>query len=154
MSRISVRGVIIGGIVDVVATNIITIPLVMVAAMQANVAELPRAEQTQAVASAMQSSPTFLLAGFILGSLCSLLGGYVAARLAKSDALLNAALSSWLAVGLGVYQMFGKSPFFSPVEQVLILVSTPILAAIGGVAWQRQKGKAGLSSASGPLSAA
>jgi hypothetical protein len=154
MSRISVKGVIIGGIVDIVATNIVTIPLVVVVSMQLNIAEIPKAQQSQAVTSAMHSSPSFLLAGIILGSLCSVLGGYVAARIAKSDALLNAALSSWLAVGLGVYSMFGKSEFLSPAQHVLFLVATPALAAVGGSVWQRQKGKAEPSSASAPLSTA
>jgi hypothetical protein len=154
MSRISVKGAIIGGIVDVVATNIISIPLVVVVAMQISVDELPKAERTQAITSAMHSSPTFLVTSLILGSLCSVLGGYVAARIAKSGALLNAALSSWLAVAMGVYSMFGKSNFLSPVQHVLLLIATPVLAAMGGVVWQRQKEKAELSSASAPLSAA
>lgn len=154
MSRISVKGVIIGGIVDIVATNIVTIPLIMVVAMQVSIAEIPKAEQTQMLMSTMRNSPSFFVTGVILGSLCSVLGGYVAARIAKSDALLNAALSSWLCVGIGVYSMFGKTNFLSPAQHVMYLVASPALAAVGGALWQRYGGKAELSSATAPLSAA
>lgn len=118
MSRISFKGVIVGGIVDIGATNVVTIPLIAIVAMQVNIAEIPKAEQTQLLMSTMRNSPSFFLAGILLGSLCSVLGGYVAARIAKSDALLNAALSSWLCVAFGVYSLFGKSSFLSSAQHV------------------------------------
>ena len=42
---------------------------------------------------------------FLVGAACSVLGGYVAARIAKRDEILNTAVSSFLCVGMELYAM-------------------------------------------------
>lgn len=41
----------------------------------------------------------------LLGALCSVLGGYVAARLAARSELVNGALSAFLCIAFGLYAL-------------------------------------------------
>ena len=148
VQKISFKGVIIGGLVDIVATYLAVIPLSIVLAMQVNVASVPKAQQGQVLAAAMRSSSMFFLSGIIIGSLCSILGGYVAARIAKHEALLNGALSAWLCIGIGISSMFGKSDTMTPVQHVLYLIASPMLAALGGLLWQRRAARIGAGAGS------
>ena len=50
----------------------------------------------------LKTSIVFLAALSMLGGFCSILGGYVSARIAKHDEVLNGALSSILCIGFGV----------------------------------------------------
>ena len=152
MSKISFKGVIIGGIVDIVATYLAVIPLSVILAIRANISSVPKAQQAVVLAAAIHDSPLFLLSGIIVGSLCSILGGYVAARVAKSEALLNGALSAWLCIGVGIYAMLGKSNTMTPVQHALYLLASPALGALGGVVWQRLAAKAA-ADGSAPLAA-
>jgi hypothetical protein len=137
MSKISLKGVLVGGIVDIVTTSILAIPLVVVLAAHTNISALPKAQQTQVLTAAMHDSPMFFFTGLIAGSLASILGGYVAARIARSEALLNGALSSWLCVASGIYSMLGNSDSMTPTQHALYLLASPVLGALGGALWQR-----------------
>ena len=132
MRAISWNGVILGGITDIVATNIVETPLAIIAVRGSNFSSLPASERGQALVALMQGSPGIQMSGWVLGAMCSVLGGYVAARLAKRDELMNGALSASFCVGLGVYSLVGgHSPF--PLWQHLIAVlGTPFLGAYGG----------------------
>jgi hypothetical protein len=143
VSKISIKGVLVGGIVDIVTTEILAFPLLIVVAARANISALPKAQQTQVLTAAIHDSSMFFLTGLIAGSLASILAGYVAARIAKSEALLNGALSSWLCVAVGIYSMLGKSDSMTPTQHVLYLLASPVLGALGGALWQRTAMKAG-----------
>jgi hypothetical protein len=91
MRRLSVIAVLVGGIVDIVATNIAAIPIVIVAIAKVG-SNTPQEELPAALAS-LRSDPLLFIAAFIVGSACSALGGYVAARIAKRAEVLNGALS-------------------------------------------------------------
>jgi len=75
VTRISPKGVIIGGVVDIVATNLVALPVLIVAAAKANAAQLPKEEQARALLDTLQASPALLGIQLVLGSLCSVLGG-------------------------------------------------------------------------------
>lgn len=51
------EGILIGGIVDIVATSVVTFSIMIVAAARANVASLPKPEQTKVIGAVMQTSP-------------------------------------------------------------------------------------------------
>src|SRR5215471_6821347 len=93
MHRISLRGVAIGNITDIVATYVVLIPLMVYFAISSG---LPPAK-------IFKESTVLYISYAILGGVCSVLGGYVSARIAKHDELLNGALSSILCVGGGIY---------------------------------------------------
>jgi hypothetical protein len=93
MNRISLKGVAIGNIADIVATYVVMLPLIIYIVVSSG---LPPAE-------ILKESTVFYVSYAILGGICSVLGGYVSARIAKHDELLNGALSSILCVGGGMY---------------------------------------------------
>ena len=93
INRISLKGVAIGNITDIVATYVVMLPLIISIAVSSG---LPPAE-------VLKGSTVFYVSYTILGGICSVLGGYVAARIAKHDELLNGALSAILCVGGGMY---------------------------------------------------
>jgi len=142
VGKISIKGVLVGGIVDIVTSSILAIPLIVVLVARANISALPKAQQTPVLTAAMHDSPMFFFTGLIAGSLASILGGYVAARIAKSEALLNGALSSWLCIASGIYSMLGKSDSMTPTQHALYLLASPVLGALGGALWQRMAMKA------------
>lgn len=133
MRTLSAKGIILGGITDIVATNVASFPLIVVAAARTNVVGLSKAEQTKALITAMQTSPALQVTGWLVGALCSVLGGYVAARLAKRGEVVNGACSSYLCIGLGVYGIFAASSPTVPLWQHLVaFVASPALGALGG----------------------
>jgi hypothetical protein len=136
MSQVSVKGVVIGGVTDIVATNIAALPVVVIAAMQAGVHTLPKAEQAKATADALQNTPSLFLATMFLGMLCSVLGGYVAARIAKRGAVLNGALSAFLCIGFGVYALVAGTNTVSPWMHAAAFLLSPALGALGGYLWE------------------
>jgi hypothetical protein len=89
----------------------------------------------------VQRTPSLYFTQLALGALASVLGGYVAARLAKRGAVLNGALSAFLCVGFGVYAMFTKPDAMGPWAHVGFLVVSPMLGAVGGWLWERRFGR-------------
>jgi hypothetical protein len=132
MRTLSLKGVLLGGIADIVATNVAAFPLMIVAAAQANVAGLPKAEQSKALLAAIQASFGLQVTGWILGGLCSVLGGYVAARLARRGEVVNGALSAYLCVGLGIVSWVTGSASLPAWQHVVAFVVSPALGAVGG----------------------
>jgi hypothetical protein len=135
--RVSVVAVVIGGITDVLATNILAIPLVVYVVMKYGVSHTSVA--AAAIVSAIHSNLWLYGSQLAIGISCSALGGYVAAKIAKHDELLNGLLSSFLCVAIGVYSIvLGKGSQSVPV-QILLLISSPAFALLGGYFRQTQK---------------
>ena len=88
MKRISLKGVIVGNIIDILATNIVVL-----------ITSKPVGSIVGANPHILAESGAFKILSGILGGPCSVSGGYVAARLARHDELLNGALSSIIASG-------------------------------------------------------
>ena len=139
MSRVSFKGVIIGGIVDIGATFVAAFPVGVYAFIVSGVSKLPQAQQAQALADAMRNTPSVYIAGLLVGALCSVLGGYVAARIARHDELLNGALSSFLCVATGLYAVARGTQGTPPWVHVLLLIISPLLGALG--AYLRLRGR-------------
>jgi putative membrane protein (TIGR04086 family) len=75
----------------------------------------------------------------LLGLACSVLGGYVAAWLAKHDELLNGGLSSLLCAAIGIYSIASGKDSHAPSVQVLMLISAPVCGFLGGYLRLRQR---------------
>jgi lysozyme family protein len=145
MRQLSVKGIVLGGITDIVATNIVAFPIIIIAALRANALDLPKEEQTRAVIDTLQSTPSLFVTQLVLGALCSMLGGYVAAKIAKRGPLLNGALSAFLCVGFGLYSLVAKTDALGPWAHAGFLVLSPALGAVGGWLWQRRRQSKGTS---------
>jgi hypothetical protein len=126
MSRVSVKGVLIGAIVDVVSSGIVGLPLVVYVMMHVGITE------RSAVISLLRADSTLHSIQLTLGLACSILGGYVAARIAKHDEVLNGALSSFLCVLLGIYSAASSKVLELPAEHVLLFAASFGAAAFGG----------------------
>jgi hypothetical protein len=82
MKRVSFKGVAIGNVVDIVASNVVMVP-VMIYVLASMKTGSPPDLDAASVAAALKTSNIFLAASTILGGLCSILGGYVSARIAS-----------------------------------------------------------------------
>lgn len=74
------------------------------------------------------TDPVLLTVSLILGGFADILGGYIAAKIAKRNYLLNAFLTSFLCVLLNLSES-DKIPFMFTLIGV---IGTPILTTIGG----------------------
>jgi len=124
MKRISLKGVVIGNIVDIVSTNIAVLPIMMYILISSGLSEVTADSATRV----LMASSAFRVSSIILGALCSVLAGYVSARIAKHDEVLNGALSSILCVAGGVYALLGGSAAL----HLALLPLGPVLGALGG----------------------
>ncbi|HET7552533.1 MAG TPA: hypothetical protein VFK04_14680 [Gemmatimonadaceae bacterium] len=135
MRRISIAGVLAGGVVDIIATNVLAIPVIFAAADMAN-ADLAGAARNQVVPILMgvlRNHPVLYIAGFVGGAMASVLGGYVAARIAKRGHLWNGALSSYLCIGSSIYALATGTGGTIPLWQhIAFLPLSPALGALGG----------------------
>ena len=134
--KVSFVGVATGGITDVVASSLLAFPLVIYIVV--NYKPSPAPGGSAAIASVFHSS-IWMYGQLAIGLGCAVLGGYVAARIAKHDELLNGLLSSFLCIAFGTYSvLLGKN--FEPVlAQVFLLTAAPAFALLGGYLRQIQK---------------
>ena len=131
MHKISVKGVVVGGVTDIVATVILTIPLIFYV-IATELTGTPKNPLQAAVMAAIRANPLVYRLQSLIGLACSVLGGYVAARVAKHDERLNGLLASFLSVALGVYSLAtGKNsgPLLLP---ILLLIASPLCSWLGG----------------------
>lgn len=134
MKRVSLKGVVIGNIVDIILTNIAVVLIVILIFILTP--PEPAGDATATIRAVMASS-TFWVPSFILGALCSALAGYVSAWIAKHDELLNGALSSILCVSSGVYGVFSGNALL----HLALLPIGPVLGALGGYLYSRRNPK-------------
>ena len=138
MSRISVRAILIGGIVDTLLTLVLLLPIMAWVGVGAGVFELPDAQQSAALARAFEENYGAYIAGVLLGSMSSMVGGYVAARIADRAHLLNGALSAWFCFVLTVYGVLFDRSSLTSLWYLLFLPLGPALAALGGAEARRR----------------
>ena len=139
MSKVSVKGVLIGAGVDVVASVVLGLPIAFNAMLRVDLSHMPNAQASAAMAAAIHANVPLYVAQLLVGLACSVLGGYMAAWLAKHDELLNGGLSSFLCVALGIYTMASGKDSNALWVQVLMLLASPALALIGGDLMRRQR---------------
>lgn len=146
MGKISLKGVVIGGITDIVATNILAIPLIAYVIAAFGLSHLPPDQMSIAIVSTIHDHWPLHLVQATTGIGCSILGGYVAARLARRGELLNGTLSSFLCVGIGIYSIITGQATETPIAAIVALVSSPVFALLGGYLRSMQGRKAALAS--------
>jgi hypothetical protein len=139
MNRISVKGVAIGNIVDIVSTKVV----VLLVAMYILMSSAPAVHDVGSASQVLMASSGFKVASSILGALCSVLGGYVSARVARHDDVLNGALSSILCVGFGVYALISGGAANELGLHLAFLPLSPALGALGGYLSSRRNARQG-----------
>ena len=114
----------VGGFIDVALTIVLSILLMIYAAAQLDVANLPQDQ----IRIAIRANALFHALQLLIGIVGSIFGGYVAAWLAKRNELFNGALSSFLCVAMGLYSI-SSGPL---VEKIIPLAASPVLGLLGG----------------------
>jgi len=138
MRKVSIKGVLVGGVVDVAATTILAIPLAIYAMAKFHLLDAPKGSG-HAVASAIHASPWRYGVQLLIGLGCSVLGGYVGAWIAKHDELLNGLLSSFLCTVTGIYSIVAVKNSGSVSEHVFLLIAAPLFGLFGGYLRHIQK---------------
>ena len=121
-----------GGISDIVATNIFTLPVVLYILTSFGVARVPKDQMQAAYVAVVHANLGLYVLLLTIGVACSVLGGYIAAWIAKHDELLNGTLSSWLCVGSGIYALAAGKSLVALPESLLLLAAGVAAAAFGG----------------------
>jgi hypothetical protein len=140
VSKVSFRGVFVGAITDIVATDLLNIPLVMYEISKHDTSNLPKEQAHATLVAAWHGDTLVYLAGLFIGLACSVFGGYVAAYIAEHDELLNGLLSSFLCVTMGVYSIAaGHYPSSRWIEAAMLSAAAPICGLAGGYLRFRQR---------------
>jgi hypothetical protein len=137
--KISPKGVLIGGIVDVLSSSLLGVPLAIYAASKVDLAHTPKEQLASAIAAVSHATPWLYGTQLLLGLACSVLGGYVGAWLANRDERLNGAASSFLCVAIGIYSIASGKDSHALWVQILMLISAPVCGYIGGFLRLRQR---------------
>jgi hypothetical protein len=141
--RISLLGIIVGGVTDIAFTNTLLLPIFVFAlASDRRIMSLPHAQQQGSLLALLETNPALHATSFASGAFCSILAGYVAAWIAKHDEVLNGAFSSFLCIGLALYAFshgqFGGPPWLA----IALLPLSPALGAAGGYLRQAYRRRA------------
>lgn len=131
MSAISIKGVVIGTVFDIVASGIFGVVFVMIYAATAGITA---PEDLAGVATA----PEFRVFSYVSGGLISIIAGYLAARIAGRGELVNGTLSSVLCVGLGLVAALVSHPPEFGIKEILQFAFSPLLGLLGGYLRLRQ----------------
>ena len=139
MRRVSLLGVGAGGIIDIVATNVAAFPVLVYAAIKVDMTRLPQEQQVAALVEYLQSHSYLFVITMILGSLCSILGGYIAALIARHDEVLNGALSAFLCVTFGLVSLGSSENTLPAWVHVAFVPFSIALGALGGAIRRSQR---------------
>jgi hypothetical protein len=137
MSKVSIPGVAVGGVVDILASNALSVPLAVYLASKINLNQVPENQIPDQMLGLLHANPGLYALQLLIGVACTVLGGYVAALIARREQVLNGALASFLCVAFGVYAIVSGKSADPTAIQVSLIVLSPILGAAGG--WLRLK---------------
>ena len=129
--KISLKGVIIGAVIDVVGTNIWGLIAIVY------IFSVYHVHQGAELTDALKSDPVISILNWIIGGGFTVLGGYFAARIAKHDELINGTLASFLCVLFALLAIGSTSILWV----IIGVVVNPILGFLGGYLRSLQKQK-------------
>jgi hypothetical protein len=135
--RVCLRGIIIGGMTNLVGSMAMLVPVAIGAAMRIDLSALAPGERALAVAEALQR-PGYQLPALLLGSLFSVVGGYVSARCAQRAEVMNGALASIPSMLLGVSPLLGGHVPLPLWQHLGLFALCPVVGALGGYLRLRQ----------------
>lgn len=128
---------------DFVATNVLYIPIVIVARSRLHAAHLSGHELRAALLHVIETTPLLHVANVSSGLASCVLGGYVAGRIARRHEVLNGTVSAWLGVTLTVYNVFARSGPIDVASNLALIAAGVACAALGGFLALRTRAPAG-----------
>ena len=142
---LKIRPIIIGAVVDYVATYLLVMLYVIVYYVKDPLEKggLPE-EAIEKALQQMIASQEGLLALLVIGALCTALGGYIAGRLAKADAVKHGALVGAVSLIVGALQsgMAGEASLVPDWHLFLGYILAIPAGALGGFfaqGWAKQR---------------
>jgi hypothetical protein len=132
LKKISFLGFLVGSVVDIVASNIWGVFATFYVIATHSLLSTSATTMTSQVLQIFKNDPLIITANLIVGGLCSILGGYIGALIARHDELLNGALSSFFCVMLGIYSIVNGSSSSPLALALLSLLIGPALCMFGG----------------------
>lgn len=142
--RISVKGALIGGVLDIVLSAIIGIPFGIYALVTGHLANTPREQLGAALAASIHARPALYIAQLLIGLVCTLIGGYVAAVIAKHDEVLNGLVSSFVCVAVGVFSIARGRQHEGAMMEAALFILTLAAGTCGGLIRSRTRRTASL----------
>jgi hypothetical protein len=128
MKRVSLLGIAVGGITQMLAANLLLLPLTYLV-----LASAATGSMSEGTLRHMIEHPEILtITTGVLAGLCSVFGGYVAGRAAKRDPVLNGALSALLTIAAGLYSMTHSGEAGHSWLPFVLVPLSPALGALGG----------------------
>jgi hypothetical protein len=110
------------------------IPVIVYILATKGIQYLPKAQQQSAMVAALHANPLLYASTLFIGGGCSILGGYVAAWIARRDYIIVGVMSSFLCVGSELFfRLTGPSEFNEALWlEILFLLASPAFGALGG----------------------
>lgn len=136
MTRLSIKAVLVGNVVDMGATLIAAIPIYAWLGFRAGVTSY-NGPEAEAIGTPETIGAAWFSLMLFLGCVCSVIGGYVAARIARHRPMLHGALAASFCFFTGAYALVSGSDAVPQLLQLLVMPLGPALGALGGAAWVR-----------------
>lgn len=132
MRHISFKAVWIGAVADMVLSTISGALIAVAFVVILHLARTPNDPLDWTLLKPENQNSLLYAIQVIVGSVCSVLAGFVAAWVAQHDELLNGALSSIACVLLGLLTVAAdKDPHLRPIH-ILLLIASPFFGLLGG----------------------
>jgi hypothetical protein len=138
MRRVFIIGILVGGVADVCLTILLGLPVLVYVVLEVHAARVPT-DQVRGLTHSAMHRPQIYLSFLMIGSICSIIGGYISALISKHDELLNGCLSSFLCIVVGILSIMTHSNSDPISRQVCMLIASPMLGSLGGYLRLRQK---------------
>lgn len=127
---ISLAAVLAGAVADFFVTNVLFVIFANLVAIGYDVTNARPDWAEYVVVNAIRDNPILFAGQTLLGIACSVLGGYIAARVAGIDEVENAFAASLLTVALNVYIMIAGDHSGLPLNIYFTLI-TPLFYRLG-----------------------
>ncbi len=136
MSKRSLIGVLVGGVTNIVAANALNIPIAVYVMTTTGVLALPSAARKAVYLAELHANPPAFALSLATWAFCSILGGYVAARIARENEIVVGALSSWTCIALAVNALVHGISGQSVWQFLVWLPGSPLLSVLGAYVMQ------------------
>jgi hypothetical protein len=138
MNRISWKGIALGGLVDVVTSLLLVLPVIVFVALEVGHRHLSKLQKHDAFIAINAGFP-MRATTLLIGSACCLLGGYIAAKIADHDEVLNGGLSSAFGKIVALIVAATEKDAAPHWLRAIYFVSGVVFAFLGGYLRLRQK---------------
>jgi hypothetical protein len=126
MRGISPLAVIVGGVLDVSLSTVLGILLAVYVIASRGWGHLPGDQVSRALVAVMHEDLLLHTVQLAIGFGCSVLGGFVAASIARQRKLYNGVLASWLCVGIGLFSYLPDFTRASLLWRFVTIALTPV----------------------------